>query len=324
MGLALVVLSAAGYGSGALFAKPVYAAGVDWLTLSVWRFVFAALASWAWLLLWPGERASLRQLSRRRLGVLLALGVFFVGNTATYYAALETVPASLAALIVYIYPALVAVMSLRFGRRLEGRRPWAALAMATVGVAFALGGIDPARAPGVGGLALAVASPIIYAVWIVLAARLGGERPSSDAEPVDAAEETDPAPAATVMITATLGAYLLLGGAAGARLDPRTIPVEAWVGLLGVGVFSTAVAIQGFYAGVRRIGAAQASLVSTVEPVYTIALATLLFGEVLTAIQILGGILVIGGVILAQTSRPVPAATRQPEPHPLARPSDAA
>ena len=39
---------------------------------------------------------------------------------------------SLAALIVYIYPALVAVMSLRFGRRLEGRRAWFALALALV------------------------------------------------------------------------------------------------------------------------------------------------------------------------------------------------
>ena len=58
LGLLLVVVSAFGYGSGALFAKPVYASGVDWLTLSVWRFLFAALASWAWLLLWPSERAS--------------------------------------------------------------------------------------------------------------------------------------------------------------------------------------------------------------------------------------------------------------------------
>jgi drug/metabolite transporter (DMT)-like permease len=213
------------------------------------------------------------------------------------------------------------VISLRFGRRLQGRRPWIALAMATAGVGLALGGIDPSTAPGVAGLVLAVASPIIYAVWIVLAARLGGERQATDAA---AREETDPAPAATVMITATLAAYLLLGGVAGARLDPRAIPAEAWIGLLGVGIFSTAVAIQGFYAGVRRIGAAQASLVSTVEPVYTIALATLLFGEVLTPVQVLGGILVIAGVLLAQTSRETGPERPLGAPAPAVRTSDAA
>ncbi|CAN5514353.1 EamA family transporter [soil metagenome] len=324
IGLLLVVVSAGGFGSGALLAKPVYAAGVDWLTLSVWRFLFAAALSWLWLLAWPRTRRLALELSRPRLVALLALGVFFVGNTATYYAALETVPASLAALIVYIYPALVAVLSLRFGRRLEGRRPWFALVLATVGVALALGGIDPEGAPPVAGLVLAIASPIIYAVWIVLAAHLGGERRAarpfakgtvlaSDAErqtrrehppasrPTLVADRTEPAPAAAVMMTATLAVYLLMGLAAGSTLDPRGIPTEAWLPMIGIGVVSTALAVQAFYAGARRIGAAQASLVSTVEPVYTIALATLLLNEVLTAVQLAGGALVILAVLLAQT-----------------------
>ncbi len=37
-GIALVVISAVAFGSGGLFAKPVYATGVDWLTLMAWRF----------------------------------------------------------------------------------------------------------------------------------------------------------------------------------------------------------------------------------------------------------------------------------------------
>ncbi|HTS15468.1 MAG TPA: EamA family transporter, partial [Candidatus Sulfotelmatobacter sp.] len=64
------------------------------------------------------------------------------------------------------------------------------------------------------------------------------------------------------------------------------------------------VAMQTFYAGARRIGAARAALVSTIEPVYTIALATLLFGEALTAVQLVGGALVIGAVLIAETGRP--------------------
>ena len=70
---------------------------------------------------------------------------------------------------------------------------------------------------------------------------------------------------------------------------------------------ATFIAIQTFYAGAQRIGAAQASLISTVEPIWTICLAALLFGERLTPIQLVGGALIIGGVLLAQLQRGEPA-----------------
>ena len=44
-----------------------------WLTLLAWRFLFAAIVSWAWLLIWPGQRRALRRLSRRRVAVLVLL-----------------------------------------------------------------------------------------------------------------------------------------------------------------------------------------------------------------------------------------------------------
>jgi drug/metabolite transporter (DMT)-like permease len=225
------------------------------------------------------------------------------------------VPASLAALIVYVYPALVAVLSLRFGRRLEGRQAWFALGMSSTGVALAVGGISPGTVPPLADLVLAGASPVIYACWIILAARLGGERPADQAQadegvgtptsipPGDAAptpEATSPAPAAALMLTATAAMYLALMVTVGRPITPGSIPGSAWFGILGVAVFATAVALQGFYAGARRIGAARASLVSTVEPIYTICLATLLLGESLTPIQVLGGALVIAGVLLAE------------------------
>jgi drug/metabolite transporter (DMT)-like permease len=310
LGIALVLLSACAFGSGALFAKPVYATGLDWMTLLAWRFGFAALASWIWLLARPADRRALLRIPRRRVLGLLSLGVLYVINSGTYFAALETVPASLAALIVYIYPALVAVLALRWGRRLPGRRPWLALGMASVGVLLALGGIPAATAPPIAGIALAVASPIIYSVWIILSARLAGERPATveavTPEAIEAAakagEATAPAPAAALMITATWLVYLVAATATGRPTNPFAVPPEAWVGLLGVGLVSTAIAIQSFYAGTRRIGAAQAALVSTVEPIWTITLASILFSERLGLLQLLGGALIIAGVVLAQTA----------------------
>ncbi|MGZ6269720.1 MAG: DMT family transporter [Candidatus Limnocylindrales bacterium] len=305
-GIALAVASACGYGSGPLFAKGVYGAGVDWLTLLAWRFLIGALLSWTWLLVWPANRAALRTLTRRRVLALLGLGALFVGNAGTYYAALETVPASLAALIVYIYPALVAVLAIRFGRALEGRRPWAALAIVTLGVGLTIGGIETKTDPlGVG---LVFASPVIYAVYIILSARLAGERRGATAGArMGGGAATPPAVVGAVMMSATCAVVVALALATREPVLPWQVPGDAWFGLLGIAIFSTALAIQAFYASTARIGAAQTALISTVEPVYTVVLATLLFGERLAPLQLLGGTLVLAGVLLAQTTPGVSA-----------------
>jgi drug/metabolite transporter (DMT)-like permease len=108
------------------------------------------------------------------------------------------------------------------------------------------------------------------------------------------------------MMTSTAVGFWLIALVSGAPVEPARIPAPVWPGIAAVAVISTFVAIQTFYAGMRRIGAAQASLISTVEPVWTISLAALLLGERLGPIQLVGGALVIGGVILAQLRRGVP------------------
>lgn len=299
LGILLTIVSAFGFGSGALFAKPVYAAGVDWHTLMTWRFTLGAVLSWAWVAASPLGRGAVRSLDRRAVLVAIALGVLYTGNSSTYFAGLETVPASLAALIVYIYPAIVAVIALRFGRRLEGRRAWGALALALTGVALAVGNVDPAAVPPTTGLLLMVASPVIYAVWIVLSARLAGERRSGVGH--GGREGVDPTVAGAVMISATATAFWVSALVVGRPVLPGQIPPDAWGGIAGVGIVSTFIAIQAFYAGAHRIGAARASLVSTVEPIWTIALAGILFGERLTPLQWVGGAMILAGVVIAQT-----------------------
>jgi len=316
LGVVLVLISAAGFGSGALLVQPLYEAGMEALVVLFWRFASAALFSWGYLLASQRTRAALRELPRRRVAVLLLLGALYVGNSYAYIASLQVVPISLASIISYLYPAIVAVMALRLVRRLPGRRAW------------------------MWGLVLAFANPFIYATWIIFQARLAGDRPSRapvqpDAgrqpvvaradrgdpgtpqglgilehqaiPPVDAETATDvpdPAAAAAIMTTATAIVYALLALASGTSISPADVPGGSWLPLLGLGLVATAIAIQTFYAGVKRVGGARASLISTVEPVYTIVLAMILFDERLTGVQIVGGLLVLIAVILAETGQP--------------------
>ncbi len=299
VGIVLTVISAFGFGSGALFAKPVYAAGVDWHVLMSWRFLIGAALAWLVLAARPQARAALRRLDRRVVLVSIGLGVLYTGNSATYFAGLETVSASLAALIVYIYPAVVAVISLQIGQPLRGRRAWLALAIALAGVALAVGNIDRSTAPPIEGLVLMVLSPLIYSVWIVLAARLSGE--DRDDVGREAGAGADPTVAGAIMLAATAATYWSSALVLGRPVLPHQIPEAAWFGIAGVGVVSTFIGVQAFYAGAHRIGAARASLVSTVEPIWTIALASLLFAESLGPLQLVGGAMILVGVVIAQT-----------------------
>jgi drug/metabolite transporter (DMT)-like permease len=299
LGIVLTVISAFAFGSGALFAKPVYGAGVGWQELMAWRFLIGAAAAWLWIAAYPPARAGLRAMDRRAVLVAIALGLLYTGNSGTYYAGLQTVSASLAALMVYTYPAIVAVISLQVGRPLEGRRAWLALAIALLGVALAVGNIG-GSAPPLVGLVLIGVSPVIYSVWIVLSARLSGERRSDVGR--DAGAGANPTAAGAVMLSTTAVTYWVLALAVGRPVLPAQIPSAAWVGIAGVGLVSTFVAVQAFYAGAHRIGAARASLVSTVEPVWTIALASLLFAESLGPLQLVGGALILIGVVIAQTA----------------------
>lgn len=300
VGVALTIVSACAFGSGALFAKPVYATGVGWHVLMAWRFGIGAVLAWLLVLANPGTRAGLRRMSRRNVLAGLGLGVWYTSNSATYFAGLETVPASLAALIVYIYPAIVAVISLRVGQPLRGRRAWAALGLALAGVALAVGSPPAAAtAPPLDGLLLILASPVIYSVWIILATRLTGE----DREDVgrESGSQVDPLAAGAIILAATAVTFWVTALAARQPVLPNQIPDGAWFGIVGIGVVSTFIAVQGFYAGAHRIGAAKASLLSTVEPIWTIALAGLLFGEALGPVQLVGGALILGGVAISQT-----------------------
>jgi len=68
--------------------------------------------------------------------------------------------------------------------------------------------------------------------------------------------------------------------------------------LAAITVVSTVGAVSLFFAGLQRVGPTTASILSTAEPVTTVVLAFLAFGESLSPVQLFGGALVIGAVFV--------------------------
>ena len=78
---------------------------------------------------------------------------------------------------------------------------------------------------------------------------------------------------------------------------------EGYGWLAALALVSTVGAVALFFAGLRRVGPTAASILSTVEPVVTVALAFAVFGESLSPAQLTGGALVLAAVLTVRAPR---------------------
>jgi drug/metabolite transporter (DMT)-like permease len=186
------------------------------------------------------------------------------------------------------------------GRERATRRRVGALALASAGTVLVLlgggstGALDPA------GVGLVFAAALTYAAYILISDRHG--------------TETDPVLLTAMIITA---AAVAVGLWTATHRGPHLhVAAQGWEAVSAIAVVSTVVPTAAFLVGLRRIGPATAAIVATLEPVITVVLAVIVFGDHLGPIQLLGGAAVIGAVVLVnlrvgstqRVAAPVPAA----------------
>src|SRR5207244_3534587 len=113
-GVVLVVVSALAFGAMAIFAKLAYRHGAGTATLLTLRFAIAGTVLWLIVALRGGARP---RLDRRTALGAAGLGVFgYSLQAGGYFAALHHLSASMTALLLYTYPALVFVGAVALGR----------------------------------------------------------------------------------------------------------------------------------------------------------------------------------------------------------------
>lgn len=278
-GIAYVVASAAAFGAMAIFARYAYGDGTDTTTLLALRFLLAGA-----FLLGTCAIAGVEWPRGRDLATLAALGaVGYAAQAASFFTALTLAPAGLVALLLYLHPAIVALLAAWRGHERLGPRTLAALAIALAGTTLTVG---PALAGGPAGthpagIAFGVLAAIIYAVYIVVSTGV--------------ASRVDPLAMSTVVIASAAVPFTALAVARGPGLPASA---AGWSAVLAIALVSTVAAITWFFAGLKRIGPTRASTLSTVEPAVTVALAAMFLGERIEPVQMAGGALILAAVVL--------------------------
>lgn len=281
-GLLLCLASAAGFGAMAIFAKQAYETGLDVTTLLALRFPMAAAMLW---ILIVARRRALGSLRGLAAGAVLGLFGYSL-QAGVFFASLERIEAGLASLLLYVYPAIVTVTAFALGREQLSRRRVAALTLATGGVALVLvgggtGEVDPL------GAGLALGAAVLYSGYILISERIG--------------ERTPAVPFAASVCTGAAVTFLVAAMVSGGI--SATGEGVMWAAVLAS--VSTVMPIVLLMAGIVRVGPSTASIASTVEPPFTVALAWIVFGETLGPLQLAGGALVLSAVVLLQLRRPM-------------------
>ncbi len=293
VGVGLVLAAATLFAVNGTVSKLVLASGLSSQRLVEIRCVGAAVV--LCLLALARDRRSL-WVSPRELGFVVVYGVVGVAMVQwLYFVALSRIPVSLALLIEFTAPLMVAVW-VRFvlGRPVR-RRLWPALALVLVGLALVARVWAGLTVDG-WGVAAAAGAAAALAVYYLL-----GERGVARHEPVSLAALTFVA--AAVFWSAVLPWWTFPFDRLGADVDVLGRGVPAWVLVTWVVVLGSVVPWLLVLNGLRRIGAARAGLVGTFEPVVAGGVAWVVLGEQLTLVQIVGGIVVVGGIVLAETAR---------------------
>lgn len=277
LGLALAIYAACALGMATALARFAYDGGSTGITVATTR-ALVFMFGFCLFFLFTGRSLRMPWWKWRHCAFNGFLMVFmFYGNIG----AVEFIPVSLAALLFYTYPPMIVVMVALVTRERVPPVKAVGVTAAFLGLALMLGvsfGSIDAR-----GAALSLSAALAAATNVVWVARYG--------------KEFDMLAATFHM--ALIAAVLMVGVcyfSGGVALPTASI---GWFGLIGV-VTLQASTVPVYFHAITLLGALKSGMISNVQPLVSILAAYVLFTEVLTTFQFVGGAMVLGAVWVMQ------------------------
>lgn len=296
IGVLMYLVAAFLFGLNGALAKLAISSGLDVTRLTELRNAGAMAVLVAFVL--ATDRAAFR-VPRDQWLFLLAYGVVaFVLVQFLYFFTISRLPLGIGTLLSFLAPVVV-VLWVRFGRRQQvGARLWVGIALTLLGlglVAQVWQGMTLDPVGLLSGLAVAVCLALY---WLL------GESGQRRRDPVSLTMW------GFILATATwsvLAPWWTFPWSQLGMDTPATVTgfkaLPTWAVMAWVVVFGTVIPFLLVLGSLRRIGAQRAGVVATTEPLWAGAIAVVVLGESLTIIQVIGAVIVIAGIIAAETSR---------------------
>lgn len=257
------IITGVTYGLNPLFAMPLLMAGAAVQSVLFFRYGIAVLLLGSYLLM---RRQSFR-VNGRQITILLVLGLLYTSSSLLLFEAYQYIASGLATTLVFLYPALVAVIMVFLGK-IPSWPVWLSIAATFAGVVIMTGGDNGTMNPA--GIWLSIGSALAYALFIVIINRSRVIAGISDT--------------LLTFYVLVVGAFVFFGIAAysGIPLTAHLTGVTAVLNLTGLAVLPTIVSTATLAVATRNIGATKASVLGVFEPITAILVGTIAFGEAMT------------------------------------------
>jgi drug/metabolite transporter (DMT)-like permease len=245
----------------------------------------------------------------RELPFLAAFGVVGVALTQfLYYVAISRLPVGIALVFEMTAPVLIALYVWLVRREVVRRRLWAALALSLVGLLFVAEVWEDGGSLDALGVAAALAAAVCLATYYLM-----GERGTHTRDPVALTCWSFVAAALFWSVAAPWWRFDAGVLAERVPVSIAGLEVPLWVLVGWIVVLGAIVPFWLSISSLRHLPPTTAGLVATIEPVLASGVAWLWVEQVLTGWQVLGGVVVLTGIALAQTARQEPVPTPLPE-----------
>jgi drug/metabolite transporter (DMT)-like permease len=233
--------------------------------------------------------ADIARLHRLQIGVVAVMTIL---TNFALFSAFERTSVALVLICFYTFPVMVAIAAVRVYGEVLTRTRIAALLLASLGMllvvlAPALGQegvqVDPI------GIALGLSAAVFQTVYSLIAGRGYPSLSASQA-------------AAVISSVAAVGYILivLLGGSMAVVLTEPSLGDGGWLWLVVAAVIGVAIPTAAVLAGFRQLGPTGTSILMLFEPVVGVLLAALFIAQRPSALQLVGGLMVLAGGALAQ------------------------
>ena len=305
-GYALTLASAALFGVNGTVSTLALQAGIPATRLTALRCTGAAVCLLAVLaVVAPGRL----RVTWREIPFLAAFGVVGVAMTQfLYYVAIGRMPVGIALVFEMTAPVFIALYVWLVRREKVRSRLWLALLLSLSGLVLVAqvwqdgGSLDPV------GVGAALIAALCLAAYYLL-----GERGTVTRDPV--ALTCWSFVAAALFWAAAAPWWQFDAGVLGepVPVSVGSLAVPLWVLVAWIVVLGAVVPFWLSIAALRHLPPTAAGLVATAEPVFASIVAWLWVEQVRTGWQVAGGVVVLTGIVLAQTARATPVPTSLPE-----------
>lgn len=298
-GYALYLSAALLFAFNGTVAKSILLTGIDPARLSQLRVTGAFLVLLVFVAL---RNPSALRLTKKEIPMLIAYGILGVAGTQyLYFVSLTYLPVSVALLIEFTAPVMIALWFRFAWKEPTKKSVWVALGMALAGLAlvaqvwlgFALNAI---------GVLAALGAAVSLSIFYILGDKqLRMENPR---DPVSLTMWGFAAASLFWFVAQPWWAFpweSLTGNSE--PLSDANVSLPIWVMASWMILLGTVIPFSLALASMKYLRASQASTVGLTEPLFATMIAWILLGESLSATQIIGGALILLGVFIAERAR---------------------